>query len=81
VGPTKMRQTRDYPYDVAAFPSSSSAFCKLGCQMFFSEVPNNFTCKNSCEYAYRYQITTGTHSLTYSLTHLTTYSLTQGTVT
>ncbi len=59
VGPTKMRQTRDYPYDVAAFPSSSSAFCKLGCQMFFSEVPNNFTCKNSCEYAYRYQITTG----------------------
>ena len=54
-----MSQTRDYPYDVASFPSASSAFCKLGCQMFFSEVPNNFTCKNSCEYAYRYQLTTG----------------------
>lgn len=59
VGPTKMQYTRQHPWKMAEFPTKYTAFCNMGCQMFFSEVPNNITCKRSCDFAYRYQVTAG----------------------
>lgn len=58
-GPTRMQHTRDHPWKVAQYPTAQSSFCKLGCQLFFSELPKNTTCKNNCDYYYRYQITAG----------------------
>lgn len=57
VGPTKMQDTRTHPWKVARFPSTNSGFCKLGCQIFYTEVPKNTTCKRLCGYFYRYKIT------------------------
>lgn len=58
-GPTRMTRTRDHPFKIVEFPSKTASFCKLGCQMFFSEYPTNFTCKRICDYQYRYKVTTG----------------------
>lgn len=58
-GPTKTTKTRTYPYKIAEFPSTTASFCKLGCQYYFAETPNNATCKNVCEYVYRIKTTTG----------------------
>lgn len=59
IGPTRMTATRDHPWKVAPFPTTQRSFCELGCQLFFSENPQNTTCKASCDYYYRIQITTG----------------------
>jgi len=59
VGPTKMLDTRSHPWKVAQFPSTNGGFCKLGCQLFYVEVPKNTTCKRLCNYFYRYKITSG----------------------
>jgi len=58
-GPIKPPDTRTHPWKVAQFPSTTTAFCKLGCQYFFSYYSNNNTCINQCKYQYRYQATTG----------------------
>lgn len=57
VGPTKPANTRQHPWIPAEFPTKFSGFCKLGCQLFFSEDPYNVTCKRSCDYSYRYEVT------------------------
>ncbi|RYY86821.1 hypothetical protein EON63_05105 [archaeon] len=50
--------TIPYPYyiQVAPFPSSTSGFCQLGCQIFYVNVPKNTTCKRLCGYFYRYYV-------------------------
>jgi len=58
-GPTKMTETKSHPYKVARFPSVNAGFCKLGCQLFYVEVPKDTTCYRLCDYFYRYQVTTG----------------------
>lgn len=58
-GPTKMDHTRPHPYKMAQYPTKLDFFCKLGCQLFFSERPNNNTCKVSCDFSYRSRVTTG----------------------
>lgn len=58
-GPTRMTNTHDHPWKVAKFPTTTDSFCKLGCQLFFSEDPRNTTCKNICGYYYRIRVTTG----------------------
>lgn len=58
-GPTKMQNTRPHPFKIAPFPTKLDQFCKLGCQLFFSEKPNNVTCKDSCDFSYRYRATDG----------------------
>jgi hypothetical protein len=63
-GPTRMLHTLPHPYKITQFPTKNSGFCKLGCQYFFSEYPNNVTCKNACNYAYRYRVTTGYSDVT-----------------
>jgi hypothetical protein len=57
VGPTKPKNTRPHPWLKAPFPFPFDGFCKLGCQLFFSEDPYNVTCKSSCDFAQRYGIT------------------------
>jgi hypothetical protein len=56
VGSTKMIQTRRHPWKIAQFPTKTIGFCKLGCQLFFTEFPTNITCRRSCDFAYRYKI-------------------------
>ena len=58
-GPTRMPNTRSHPWKIAPFPAKTIAFCKLGCQLFFSELPKNTTCKRNCDYYYRFQGTDG----------------------
>ena len=36
----------------------ADGFCKLGCQLFYAEVPKLTTCNRLCTYFYRYSITT-----------------------
>eukprot|EP01036_Dinobryon_divergens_P028591 gene28591-37559_t len=54
-----MTNTHPHPWKIALFPSTNGGFCKLGCQLFYIEVPKNTTCKRLCNYFYRYKITTG----------------------
>lgn len=56
IGPTKMTDTRPHPWKPAEFPSKNSGFCKLGCQIFYTEVPKNTTCYRLCSYFYRYKV-------------------------
>jgi len=56
-GSTRMPDTLTHPWKVASFPASNGGFCKLGCQIFYTEVPKNTTCKRLCGYFYRYKIT------------------------
>ena len=58
-GPTKMANTRPHPYKITQYPTRNAAFCKLGCQYFFSDYPTNTSCIKQCEYSYRYKVTTG----------------------
>ena len=58
-GPTHPAHTRAHPWKRAEFPSRFQGFCKLGCQFFFSENPNNITCNRACRYQYRYHVTVG----------------------
>ena len=62
-GPTKMQQTKQHPWAMAAFPTKQKGFCQLGCQLFYTEVPKNTTCKRLCNYFYRYKITVGYNDL------------------
>src|SRR5690606_20318363 len=57
VGPTKPLATRPHPWKPAPFPTLFDGFCKLGCQLFFSENPTNVSCKRACDWSYRYKIT------------------------
>lgn len=57
VGPTRPTDTRQYPWAIAPFPSKKKEFCKLGCQLFFSELPNNSSCKANCDWFYRFDAT------------------------
>jgi hypothetical protein len=57
-GPTRMTDTHDHPWKVARFPTTTVSFCKLGCQLFFSEDPKNTSCKNICDFYYRIKVTT-----------------------
>ncbi len=57
VGATRMPDTLPHPWAVASFPSSNGGFCKLGCQIFYTEVPRNTTCRRLCQYFYRYKLT------------------------
>ena len=34
-----MEFTKPHPWKVAQFPSKNDGFCKLGCQLFYVEVP------------------------------------------
>jgi hypothetical protein len=61
VGPTQLTTTREHPYKIAPFPPQKSEFCKMGCQLFFTDRPTNVTCKKSCEYTYRYQVIIGSN--------------------
>lgn len=45
VGPTRMSNTRPHPFSEAEYPTPTQGFCKLGCQLFYTEVPKNTTCK------------------------------------
>lgn len=58
-GPTRMLETLPHPWSIADFPSQFDGFCKLGCQLFYTETPRNTTCKRLCDYFYRYEVTTG----------------------
>lgn len=58
-GPTRSKKTRDHPWDVKKYPTPNTDFCKLGCQIFFSELPNSTICQNNCGYYYRYHSTAG----------------------
>lgn len=51
-----MIRTREHPWKIAQFPTKTIGFCKLGCQLFFTEFPTNITCRRSCDFAYRYKI-------------------------
>lgn len=55
-GATKMLYTRQHPWKIAQYPSKQVGFCKLGCQLFFTEYPKNITCKRMCDFSYRYKI-------------------------
>jgi hypothetical protein len=57
IGSTRMPETRTHSWAVAPFPATNGGFCKLGCQIFYNEVPKNTTCHRLCGYFYRYQIT------------------------
>ena len=59
MGPTKMTDTKPHPWKLANFPAKADGFCKIGCQFFFAERPNNATCKNSCDYQYRTETAVG----------------------
>jgi len=54
-----MIETKPHPWKLANFPTKQDGFCKLGCQFFFAERPNNVTCKNSCDYQYRTKTSVG----------------------
>jgi len=45
IGPTRMLHTRPHPFSEAEYPTPTQGFCKLGCQLFYTEVPKNTTCK------------------------------------
>ena len=57
VNSTRPTDTRPYPWAVAQFPTRHEQFCKLGCELFFTEAPNNATCKKNCDWHYRYDST------------------------
>jgi hypothetical protein len=59
VGPDQPTEPKTHPWASAPFPSSNGGFCKLGCQIFYMEVPKNTTCKRMCGYFYRYEVTVG----------------------
>lgn len=63
-GPTRMENTKTHPWKVAQYPSSNGGFCKLGCQIFYTETPKNTTCKNLCGYFYRSKISVEYSDLT-----------------
>ncbi len=63
VGPTKMEHTRPHPWKIAEFPTKNDGFCKLGCQIFYTEVPKLSTCHRLCDYFYRYKITNAYNDL------------------
>jgi hypothetical protein len=63
VGATRMTNTLPHPWAIASFPSSNGGFCKLGCQLFYTEVPRNTTCKRLCSYFYRHRLTSGYNDL------------------
>lgn len=54
-----MPDTRPHPWAVASFPSSTSSFCKLGCQYFFTVYTTKELCLKNCDFTYRYKVTTG----------------------
>lgn len=54
-----MTATKPHPWRQVNFPAQADGFCKIGCQFFFAERPNNATCKNSCDYQYRTQTSVG----------------------
>lgn len=62
-GATRMTDTLTHPWLVAEFPSKTVGFCKLGCQIFYTEVPKNTTCKRLCSYFYRYKVTNNYNDL------------------
>mmetsp|Transcript_25564 Transcript_25564/g.42857 ORF Transcript_25564/g.42857 Transcript_25564/m.42857 type:complete len:253 (-) Transcript_25564:2398-3156(-) len=62
-GPTRMLSTRPHPWKIAEFPTKQEGFCQLGCQIFYTEVPKNTTCKRLCDYFYRYQVSSGYNDL------------------
>lgn len=58
-GPTRMAETKPHPWKVAQYPTSTSGFCKLGCQLFYAKHPQNETCYKACDKSYRYKISSG----------------------
>ena len=58
-GPTRPSDTRPYPWKIAPFPTPHDSFCKMGCQLFFTEYPWNVSCKSTCDLVYRYRVTDG----------------------
>ena len=52
-------RARDHPWKLSQYPVKQDAFCKLGCQLFFTEVPKNTTCMRLCDYFYRFDTVTG----------------------
>lgn len=58
IGP-RHPSTRPHPWKAAVYPSASKTFCKLGCQYWYYNAPNNVTCKASCGHEYRYKVTVG----------------------
>ena len=63
VGPTRPTDTRPHPWIIAAFPARSPEFCKLGCQLFFTELPYTVSCKANCDWFYRFEGTEGYSNL------------------
>lgn len=65
VGPTLPPNPKQHPYISSTSirpsikPLKSTESCKLGCQLFFTELPYTVTCKSNCEWFYRYDSTIG----------------------
>ena len=57
VNSTRPTDTRPYPWAIAPYPTKNKQFCKLGCELFFTEVPNNVSCKANCDWYYRFDST------------------------
>lgn len=54
-----MTLTKPHPWKLTNYPASTSSFCKVGCQFFYAERPNNDTCVNACDYQYRSETSVG----------------------
>ena len=54
VGPTQPQHTRPHPWIKAPPKAKSPEFCRLGCQLFFTELPWTVECKNNCAWFYRF---------------------------
>lgn len=63
VGPTQPTDTRPHPWITANLPLKGGEFCKLGCQLFFTELPYTVSCKANCEWFYRFDATDGYSNL------------------
>ena len=63
INSTRPTDTHPYPWAIAKFPTKHQQFCKMGCELFFSETPNNVTCKTNCDWYYRFQATEGYSNL------------------
>lgn len=61
VGPTEpaTELNATYPHAKAPFPLPFHIFCQLGCSYFFTDSPQNTTCKGRCDNFYARNVSVG----------------------
>lgn len=61
VGPTEpaTELNATYPHAKAPFPLPFYRFCQLGCSYFFTDSPQNTTCKGRCDSFYARNVSVG----------------------